>query len=119
MAVHHQLWKLAAHFNNLVLKTKNQYAFDHKDLYGNISFGISFLEPLSRTKGIFLGQHVWGVILTVHLENFISHLLFFSCESFFTKPVFIPSGLTKGNQVSTGHYQETFQSSANESASKY
>lgn len=77
-----------------------------------------FLGIIIEDKGNLSGPARLEVILTIRLENFISDPLFL-LELFFLKPLFIPSGLAKGNQVTVGHYQEIFQSSGNESARKY
>lgn len=115
--MHHRLWKLAVNFNNLVLHKKIQYAFDHDDLYGNIS--LAFWGVIIEDKENLSGPALLEVILTVHLENFyFSSIVLFLLE-LFRQPLFIPSGRTKGNQVTVGHYEERVQSSTNESASKY
>lgn len=63
------------------------------------------------------------VVLTICLEIFISHQLFFllagAFSGVFFNCYFMPSGLTRGKQVTMGHNVEIFQSSTNESARKY
>lgn len=81
--------------------------------------GNGFLGLIIEDKGNLSGPARLEVILTIRLENFSSHLLFFFLLELLTNLLFIPSGLTKGNQVTMGHYKEIFQSSANESARKY
>lgn len=75
--MHHQPCWLAIHFNNLVLKEKMQYAFNRDGLYGNVGFSTDHLGLIIEDKGNLSGPARLEVILTVHLENFIFHLLFF------------------------------------------
>lgn len=61
MATHHQLWKLAAHFNNLGLKKKDPvciWSWWPVWKYQQTATAMAFLESLSRTKGTYLGQRV-------------------------------------------------------------
>lgn len=75
--MHHQPCWLAIHFNNLVLKEKMQYAFNRDGLYGNVGFNTDHLGLIIEDKGNLSGPARLEVILTVHLEIFIFHLLFF------------------------------------------
>lgn len=80
---------------------------------------MAFSGVIIEDKGNLSGPALLEVILTVHLENFyFSSIVRFLFE-LFRQPLFIPSGRTKGNQVTVGHYEAKFQSSTNESASKY
>lgn len=58
------------------------------------------------------------MIFKAHLEIFTSHLFLSSLEPP-RKHVFIPTGLTKGNPVSMGHYKEILQVSTNDSSSNF
>lgn len=105
MAAHHQLWKLAVHFNNLVLKKKIQNAFDHDDLYGNISKLLR--QWLSWNHYLGQRESIWASTFGGYFNNQSGKLYFSSIVllllELLTKPLFIPSGLTKGNQVTMGH----------------
>ena len=59
----------------------------------------------------FLPFSSWSILCFSSIVLFLLEL--------FRKPLFIPSGVTKGNQVTVGHYKEIFQSSTNEPARKY
>lgn len=62
-----------------------------------LASALAILDSLLRTKVTILGQHV---ILTVHLENFIFHLLFFFSflvRAFNKSKLFILSVPAQGN----------------------
>lgn len=79
--------------------------------------GMAFLESFEGQRIYLLEPTALDVVLTTSVEYFLSHHLLLS--GLLTIPLFIPRGLTKGNQVTTGRLKEIIQSSAYKSARKY
>lgn len=95
MATHHRLWKLAAHFNSLVLKKEIQYAFDHGDLYGNISKLLQQWLSWNHYRGqkeSTSASTFGGYFNNASGSFYFSSIVLFLLE-LLTKLVLIPSGL--------------------------